>query len=95
MEAAAEARKRAGDADDSGDAKRSKQEALGPDVLKALDEVRLWQDCVARINVTEEPGSLLPLPPPLPLSPSTDLPTQPAASQSSTVIPPTMPTHNP
>jgi hypothetical protein len=41
MEAAAEARKRAGeDEEEGGPAKRSKQEALGQDVIAVLDQVR-------------------------------------------------------
>jgi pre-mRNA-processing factor 19 len=42
MEAAAEARKRAGQEEEEGaPAKRSKQEALGQDVIAVLDEVRV------------------------------------------------------
>lgn len=41
MEAAAEARKRAGEEEEEGaPAKRSKQEALGPEVLAVLEQVR-------------------------------------------------------
>lgn len=53
MEAAAEARKRAGEEEEGGPAKRSKGEPLGADVLEVLNEVGGVRDQVGIVSKQE------------------------------------------